>query len=485
MRRLSGTALALLLSTTALSAQELPPPEDLQARVSTSLPGFWEPTAFRLIASVQEGDPINPVALIRFELDVSPKADLFAATGERVGPFDVVVKTFPDADTRTLYGTVRLSYRAGQWSGEPVIENPVRDLGQPQDLFTSPVLELGSERQKEILATIRSDAIAEARAAMDSELARLRREHQAALEELTARQASEVAAAEDALAARIAENAAERARVEEENAAALARLETQYTAKIAALRDEKQPLIEEAEAQLAQAKAELEASLKKEAQDLLTAHEAELIRLKAEHGAAKGALLAQQAQELATIETGFEAKKAALEKQIADADAIIENQEKLIEQFATIDDNNTYVGDVVSAQVALVYKQRTSTISALPSNYFGTLLCTYNQKTLISRNLELRRSDVFGNGMKFALFLEGKEFYGVLSFLEDEISIPAQIRFVVTPSEDWPKIKPRYSNHSIPDIYVGKITSEMVIELHNDAGFGDLSAGDCVISLGA
>jgi hypothetical protein len=148
-----------LASTTLLSAQELPSFNDLQSRFSANVPSYWELKDFRVIASAKRGEPINPLAMVRYEADVAPKTDLFTSTGERAGPFAIVLKTHPQGQMRTIFGTMQLSYTAGNWSGAPVIENPVADLGQPQDLFTQPTLELGSDQQKEVLAALRSDAI--------------------------------------------------------------------------------------------------------------------------------------------------------------------------------------------------------------------------------------------------------------------------------------------------------------------------------------
>jgi len=81
------------LATSAL-AQELPSTEDLVSRVN--LPGFWEVEEFRVVAQAMVGTPIEPRAQIRFEIDASPRSDLYMPSGtESLGPLSPVRRTRP------------------------------------------------------------------------------------------------------------------------------------------------------------------------------------------------------------------------------------------------------------------------------------------------------------------------------------------------------------------------------------------------------
>jgi hypothetical protein len=270
-----------LLSTTAMPvlAQEIPDAASLQNQVEAAVPGFWRIEDFRVIAAVKQGDPISPKALIRFEADVSPSYDLFTATGEKVGPFEVVIPTFDDADNRTLFGTMQLQYQAGQWAGSPVIENPLDNLGQPRDMFSSPTIVQGSEEQTAMLNSLHDSAIEKARVQLEQDLQALK---------------------------------------------------AQYDAKIAAAERDMQTVLDSLTANYSPRIAEEKARL-----------DAELTRLREEYKAKADALKEQMrtkdATEIAELEAELEAKREQQAKAIRDAEAELEKQTTLAERLTAID----------------------------------------------------------------------------------------------------------------------------------------------------
>lgn len=322
---------AFLIATTTLPAlaQELPSTEDLEGRLRTTLPGYWNVSDFRLVASTMLGDPISPQALIRFEADIFPFEDLFSPIGERVGPFSVVVQTYNGAQPRTLFGTMQLNYSTGAWSGKSTIENPIGDLGQPRDMFTDPTLVLGSDEQTGLLATLREDTIAAVRARLEGEIATLQAQHDQRIATLKATLDGERAKQEAARAMQAARNAD-----------ALKLLEEDLKARVADLQARFDPQIDAAQKKLADEIATLKAAHEIARNTLRDEHTAEVEVLNISFAETVGKLKAQQAGIVAELEAGFTAKKERLERQLAEANAILEVQAQTIAAMETAAKND-------------------------------------------------------------------------------------------------------------------------------------------------
>ena len=185
MKRILVFQFFLLMSIIySVQAQELPSADKLQTYAIEGIPGFWEISQFRIVASEKGSDPINPKGSIRFEADVISKNDLYVKSGEEIGPFIGAIKTLSLKESRTVYGTMQLSYRGGSWTAETNIENPLDNLGKPIDFFSSPTIELGSEKQKEVLELLQSDTISKYKQILLSEKQSLLKEHKNDLAEL-------------------------------------------------------------------------------------------------------------------------------------------------------------------------------------------------------------------------------------------------------------------------------------------------------------
>ena len=356
------------MARATVASLDIPDVDDLVARVTQQMPGFWEIVELRVVATANQGDPINPRTLVRFEADAAPKADLFQASGESTGPFAVVVKTQEKGAARTLYGTMQLSYRAGQWDGGAVLENPVDRLGQPVDFFPGPTLELGSERQTEILAAMRSEAIGGAQTAMEADLRRISSEQAERADRLRAEGASSLRRLEQEHAARLEAQA-------EANNKALAEIEATFQSQLAALQDRYEPLVGGAQDRLDEETARFSEQLDARRSDLQKVHDTEMRALIAAHAKAMGETRARQAQELAELETGYDVLKQALEERISAADEIITKQEAVIAKNETIADNNAWIEQLATAAIA----KRAEDLSSLLGIWRGVASCGDDQ----------------------------------------------------------------------------------------------------------
>lgn len=274
--------IASLLLTFPAAAQEMPTREELGERLGAYLPSYWKLNDFRLIASTQQGDPISPKALVRFEADVVAASDLFTPTGQKVGPFSLIVGTLDGGTPRTLYGTMTLSYGSGKWNGDPVIENPITDLGQPVDVFSTPTLPLGSERQMQIVSDMKASALREAIAKFDSELAKIQTENEKKLAEARAALAAEQKELQNSFQPRIA---AEKVKLDE---------------KIASLRD---------------------------------AHATQIEEMKTVQARKVDELKARNLEEISEIESAFDTRIKELKMQIANSEKIASLHQELKEKI--------------------------------------------------------------------------------------------------------------------------------------------------------
>ncbi len=136
----------------AALAQQPPAPALLQANAAKQIGPSWSPTQFRIVAKQFNQNPLKPSFLVRFQLDATSPAALYAPNGDKLGPAEILVPTVAAKTARTFYGTEDLTYVAGAWSGPTTIENPADKLGKPLDFYTVPTLVLGSDPYKAAVA---------------------------------------------------------------------------------------------------------------------------------------------------------------------------------------------------------------------------------------------------------------------------------------------------------------------------------------------
>lgn len=354
---------AILFNLSHVSAQELPPLSELQGNVSAALPGYWQVSEMRIVATSDLGDAAQPRRVVRFEADAVPKAPLFAQSSVE-GPYILVVPTTDVKDTRTLYGTLDLTYRAGKWTGPAEIENPVAGLGQPLSLFSGPTLELGSEAAEARLAALRDQSVDAFAAALERELAEKKAAHAKTLAEQSAADAKALDDMRRTREKMLAE-------AQEKANAALAAQEARYREELARLTSDNAPLIAEAKAERERLLADERAATTAALRTLQDEAAAELDRLRGEHATARGTLIAQQTQELAEIETGLAIHRRSLERQLEDAQEVIALQQQLTAALEARDLGAVPLFEAFEA----VRRQKTDFLARVPKEWRGTMDC--------------------------------------------------------------------------------------------------------------
>lgn len=314
------------MAPSVLAAQDLPPVEEIREIFEASLPGFWDASDFRVVSSATGGDPVNPKALFRFEASVAPDADLYTQTGETLGPFVIVTQTYDQTNPRTLYGTMELSYHSGDWSGEPRVENPVQGLGIPLDVFTQPPLVQGTEEFSAALASFGADTVAKKKASLANEIDALEARHAAELDRLNAEQQS-----------------------------ALEAKERELSSKLDELVATFQPRLDDERERLAAAIGTLEQT----------------------HAEEMGALKARQAEAIEELSTGFEERKARLERRLTDAEEMVALQDSILETMGKVSEN----GDRLDAALEAQKSDQLAFFQSLGDRFVGSYECNSTENS--------------------------------------------------------------------------------------------------------
>lgn len=367
------STVAVFMSSVAMS-QELPSGEELSLLLSNGMPAFWSVADLEIVATSRGGNAARPEAVVRFEANAAPKQDLFAQTGQE-GPYYLVVRTEEARATRRLYGFHELNYSAGQWTGAVTIENPVTEFGQPLDLFSGPTLEVGTEEATERLASLRDTALTGIIAAHEAELATLRAEHETAIAGLRAQNARALSELSSSHTRELTElesaNEAALAEAEAEGARRLDEARRAYDTRLAELTTEREPRVAEARAALEALLAE-----EQEAADAALAAQkaeatAELERLRSDHAARRGALIEEQRQQMAELETALATERQSLVRQVETADETIALQQRLLASLT----ERAAGSDAVLAAFNAAREARRAFFARLPSNWAGQVRC--------------------------------------------------------------------------------------------------------------
>ena len=295
MKTIKLSLASLFLASSAL-AQTLPEADQLSARVVEEMPSYWSVDEFRLVAESDVGDAARPRRLVRFEVDSMPRSPLFALVDQQE-PFAIVAQTHGEGVARTLYGVMDLSFRAGEWSGDIDIENPVGGLGQPADLFDRPILVMGDPETDERIEQLRSQRETNAAAQFERQMTMLGNEQEAALLQLQQQHDAELESARRNHVAELSRlrsvQNAERTETQSAHESAMRQLVQEHEREIAALRSEHESL---------------EGGLETEVEALRHAQAEELAAAAAEHETAMIALESTQRQETQRLESELRAE---------------------------------------------------------------------------------------------------------------------------------------------------------------------------------
>ena len=427
-------AKTLLTTATIAAAQDLPTPETLDRLVTEALPSYWATENFETIATSRNGDAASPSAVVRFEVDAMPDSNLFAEAG-REGPFVIVVPTEPAETRRRLYGVHNLTYRAGQWSGDVTIENPVDGLGQPKDLFDGPVLVLGDEETEAKLEALRNTVVASAGARQEAELVRLSAAHEQAMAELEATHNGRLADLQRANSQAVAEAesavAETLAATEAEGPRSVARLRESYETQRAELAEGNEPAIAQARAEREKLLAAEQEATQKALSQTRNASANELETLRAEHAERRGAMIEAQRQEMAELETKLATERASLERQVETGEEVV----RLQGQLSTLLEERALGAARQMDAFEAARKARLDFFARLPRSWSGQVRCLSEGEQKVDRTtpVAINFQGFTSNGVNAGMnYNKGDDFTGgqetPLIFLDEALSFPILMR---------------------------------------------------------
>ena len=339
----------------------------LEAAIAAELPAYWAIGELRIVATVNEGDAVEPLVRQRFEADATPAAALFIADADAPAvfePFIALIPTEPESRTRTLYGIATSTYTGGTWRTEIALENSVDNLGKPRAFFDRPAFILGSDEEAELAERLKAnrlqglqaelerarqvvleehaerlrgleaahdESVAELRAAQEQDLAELRAQHQDTMQAVRQQQAQlqfRVKAGLPALREKLEREEqemeaqhretlealkADTQRKMQELSADLSAAKDDHAEKLAALRAAHQEAMEALAEEQAEARARREQEIKAQEER----HARRLRGLTAELAEAERALRLQHQQGVAQLQTEKQAKLQELSETLA------------------------------------------------------------------------------------------------------------------------------------------------------------------------
>lgn len=421
---------AVLLCSTALSstAQESPTAEKLSSMVAAELPPFWSIENFKIVATSDTGDAVAPRRAFRFEADGKTKSPLYAETSQE-GPFALVVPTVEVGTSRTLYGVLDLGYKAGNWAGSVMIENPVTSLGKPRDLFDTPSLVIGSEEADTKLAALRSVAVSSALSQAEQEINRIESETRSKIAQLEQEQKEQVSKIQTAHRTRL--SVLKQNQLEE-----LSKTKSEYRTQLAKLTSENEPLLEEAQANRAKLISDESKKTRSALEKLEAEAAAELEDIKAKHATKRGKLIEKQLQEYAALETRLATEAASLRKQLDTSEELIALQQEL---RASLEKRNLGSKELFAAFEKGIL-ERTEFLSQMPKMWVGTHTCSAPEDKStgkagfnLSYPLYFRIEEVRSNGAVVRMG-DNKSLHNStnanLTWLDDVSAFPLKFRLV-------------------------------------------------------
>lgn len=433
MWRSMASVVVALSVPVAASGQELPVAEVLIEQLSAVLPAYWAVDSIRIVATSDLGDAVQPRSVLRFEAMARPESALFAETGAE-GPFVLIVPTLPSEATRTLYGFIDLTYRAGAWSGDVTVENPVEALGRPLDMFDRPALQLGSDTAAVALAALRDQVLASNVAALERELAAKQTEQSNTLARIEIAQQTELVRISAESDARLRDFEAVATRQ-------IADAEAAYRATLADLTTQNEPLVAEARAErerLLAAERELAAANMAE---LRAAQIAEIELLTSGHAAMRGELIVTQQQELAEIETRLATEQASLQRQLETANTVVELQTALVGVLAERQTSAALLLEAFDAE----RRSRLSLLSRLEGTWNGTVRCVETEgqqrvwDSVVRIYLEAN-SNGFAGEIQEEILSGGQDIHVVV--MQESLSFPLELRAAIAgDGTRWANVK--------------------------------------------
>ena len=214
IKQISIIAAVAIWAGSVSAADDAPGEVDIAMAIGIWLPSYLSIERIDILATVNDGDAINPKFRQRFVAEVVPREILYSEPTQNsdLKPYIMLIETRTPQQPHKLYGVASSALVLGKWNLELRMENGIDGLGQPVAMYSRPVIIIGSEDAeraienlnavKTLNKTLAEQAIrveadaAILRAAAEEELELLRNENRRRLEAIVDRYEQERAAIE-------------------------------------------------------------------------------------------------------------------------------------------------------------------------------------------------------------------------------------------------------------------------------------------------
>lgn len=206
---LAINSITVCISPGVVLAQTAPTKAELLSLVAAQLPTYWKAEDLTVQSPSKSESGGAERLIYKFSLTASPRVPLYAGV-RRAGPFEVVIKTLGNTDTKTLTGVIDMTSAAKAWNSGVSLDQTLDKFGQPTESFDRPTLISGDPATKTKLDQLNSETVLKAvevlKKEMDAKLAEERAKGEA---QIQAQRQSD----EEALLKLISEQAAERGKL--------------------------------------------------------------------------------------------------------------------------------------------------------------------------------------------------------------------------------------------------------------------------------
>ena len=214
IKQISIVAALAIWAGSVSAADDAPSEEDIARAIGIWLPSYLSIERIDILATVNDGDAINPKFRQRFVAEVVPREVLYAEPTQNsdLKPYIMLIETRTPQQPHKLYGVASSALALGKWNLKLRMENGIDGLGKPVAMYMWPAIIIGSkdaeraienlDAVKTLNKTLAEQAIrveadaAILHAAADEELELLRNENRKRLEAIVDRYEQERAAIE-------------------------------------------------------------------------------------------------------------------------------------------------------------------------------------------------------------------------------------------------------------------------------------------------
>ena len=147
IKQISIVAAMAIWAGSVSAADDAPGEEDIARAIGLWLPSYLSIEKIDILATVNDGDAINPRFRQRFVAETIPRENLYSVPTQYsdLKPYIMLVETRTPQQPHKLYGVASSALVLGKWNLELRMENGIDGLGQPVAMYSRPAIIIGSE----------------------------------------------------------------------------------------------------------------------------------------------------------------------------------------------------------------------------------------------------------------------------------------------------------------------------------------------------